>query len=103
MQVTRMRHPGLCHGSRGRAHFAQLREYAARATNAPREHADRPDAHGKRSNTCRRHGRHAHQTCGGQIVVPVPRHIDARGSRFSATWWMQPLNENQWEHAWAQR
>ena len=35
-----------------------------------------------------------------QTLVPVPLHIDPRGYRFAATWWLQPRSDRQWEHAW---
>ena len=35
-----------------------------------------------------------------QTLVPVPLHIDPRGYRYAAAWWLQPRTDRQWEHAW---
>ena len=35
-----------------------------------------------------------------QSIVPAPSHIDQRGYRYAAAWWLQPRSGRQWEHAW---
>ena len=35
-----------------------------------------------------------------QTLVQVPTHIDRRGFRYASTWWLQPRDDTQWEHAW---
>ena len=35
-----------------------------------------------------------------QSIVPAPSHIDQRGYRYVAAWWLQPRSGRQWEHAW---
>ena len=35
-----------------------------------------------------------------QSIVPAPSHIDQRGYRYAAAWWLQARSGRQWEHAW---